>query len=141
MMSQQPFLVATDHDVLEQIKMQVLDTVLHATGDGTAKVPLMNQLGACQKIEKGMDISKATPVDMLDESSIQVLVEDTASPMAIKYDHHYRRQTNRKAKLKEYLKSGVTAAEMTVDKQHEILPLLEKYHDVFSLMNEGRQTW
>ena len=45
--------------------------MLQVSEDGTAQSSLLNQLGACQKIMKGADIGKATPVDVLDERSTQ----------------------------------------------------------------------
>ena len=77
MMKQQPFLVETDADVMKQTKIQVFDTVLQASEDDTTQLSLLNQIGACQKIMKGADIGKATPMDVLDERSTQA--EDITS--------------------------------------------------------------
>ena len=47
---------------------------------------------------------------------------------------------NRKARLKEYLECGETAAGLTSEEYHEILLLLGKFHDMF-ILREGEQTW
>ena len=109
-MKQQPFLVETDPNVMKQIKMQVFDTVLHASEDGKTQLSLLNQLGACQKIMKGADIGKATLVDMLDERSTQA--EDATLPMvSVITDTAAADEVDRKAKLKEYLESGGVTGE------------------------------
>lgn len=134
---QQPFLVETDPDVSKQTKMQVFDAVLHAAEDGTAQLSLLNQLGACQKIMKGTDIGKATPVDVLDERSTQA-VDVTPSIVSVITDTTAADEADRKLKLKEYLESGGVTGGMTIDEQCEILSLLERCHDVFSL-TEGER--
>ena len=137
MMKQQPFLVEIDPDVMKQIKIQVFDTVLQASEDGTAQLSLLNQLGACQKIIKGADIGKATPVDVLNERSAQA--EDITLPMvSVITNTTAADEMGRKDKLKEYLESGGMTGGMTTDKQCEIISLLERYHDVFSL-TEGER--
>lgn len=125
--------------MLEQAKIQVFDTLLNPTGDGMAQVSLTNKSGVCQRIEKGSNIGKATPIDVLDESRIQLNADDATSQVVCTItDTMAADEVNRKAKLKEYLESGATSNEMTMDKQHEILSLLEEYHDVFS--NERGET-
>ena len=45
--------------------MKVFDVVVQAVDSGIAQLSLMNQLGMCQRIERGMNIGKAVPVDVL----------------------------------------------------------------------------
>ena len=105
----------------------------------------MNQLGICQKIEKGMDIGKAVPVDVLNEDVISA-VEHCRSKRESKMSvgtppvatiTSCMSDEVRKAKLKEHLKAEETNG-LTPEKVKEILSLLENYNDVFSL-TEGER--
>ena len=88
----------------------------------------------CQKIEKGMDIGKAVPVDVLSEDVFNAVQscdskredETSANPPSVAMVTGPTAVDEiRRAKLQEHLESEETS---------DRLLLLENYHDWFSLM-------
>ena len=118
MSSDQSFLVEADNK-LREMKMKVFDVVLQSVQNGTAHVSLVNRLGVCEKVEKGMDIGMATPVDVLGEgklSGMQIcysekdIHKDSAISSLVGIVNDSITEENRKDKMRVYLECGEAAA-------------------------------
>ena len=146
----QPSLLEPDHDKLSDIKMKAFDAVVQTADSGIAQLSLMNQLGMCRRIEKGMDIGKPVPVNVLSEdacsaghsydnkreSKMSIGTQSVAMVTGSTIDEV------RKAKLKEHLEAEETNGLMA-EEYEEIISCLERYYDVFGLLRvtEERQTY
>jgi len=63
--SNEPLLLEGDCKLLEERGIQLLDTVLHPTEEGTVQVSLVSHLGFSQKIEKGLEVGNALPIEAM----------------------------------------------------------------------------
>ena len=63
--SNQPLLLEGNCQLLEERGIQLLDTILHPTEEGMVQVSRVSHLGISQKIEKGLEVGNAQPVDIM----------------------------------------------------------------------------
>ena len=70
--SKQPLLLEGNCKLLEERGIQMLDTILQPTEDGTVQVSLVSHLGLSQKVEKGLEVGNALPVEVVADNGDHV---------------------------------------------------------------------
>ena len=139
----QPLLAEGNKTFLQKRGLQMVDEILPPSVDGMVQVSLVNHLGITQKLEKGMEVGKAQPVEVIREMDKEVnscFIEDSITP-AVKVTVIDSRTetplptdlTQRKVKLVECLSNGFAGSNLTTKEHQQVLSLLENYNDVFSL--------
>ena len=104
-------------------------------GKGTAKIVLINCLGFTQKLERGEEIGRLLPVDLVEPEKTgkgvvsQVVTDEQNTPSVEEEE-----VKQRKEKLREALKPGLDGT----PGEEQLSGLLEEYHEFFSL-NKGDQ--
>ena len=104
-------------------------------GKGTAKVVLTNYLGFTQKLERGEEIGRVLPVDLVEPEETskgvvsQVVTGEQNTP-SVKEEE----VKQRKEKLREALNPELDGT----PGEEQLSGLLEEYHEVFSLSKGNR---
>ena len=155
-----PLLFEPDPMFQEECGVQVSDSILQCTREGTAKVLLTNCLGLFQRPQEGLEIGSVSPAEVIDPlAPSSVLVQ--GSPELQTWDPNEallhpavkvvsgrhqedmpgqpsQQEAWRKQKLREMLSEELADSSLPVQGRHDLSLLLEEYHDVFSL-EEGER--
>ena len=147
----QPLLAESDRVLVEERGLQMVEAILPPNKDGLVQVCLVNRLGITQRLEKGLEVGKAQPVEVISEVNMEVndcsdilntskgntasvvnAIDSTAKLPTV------RDVSQRKAKLVDYLSEGGVNSNLTTKEQQQMLSFLKDYHDVFSLDDGDR---
>ena len=127
-----PLLLEADPSLQLSCNVHVADIFLSDAdaGKGTAKVVLTNYLGFTQKLERGEEIGRVLPVDLVEperrsEGVVSRVVTDEQNTPSIEEEE----VKQRKEKLREALKPELDGT----PGEEPLSGLLEEYHEVFSL--------
>ena len=124
----QLLLAEGDKTLTEKRGLQMVDVVLPSSTDGMALVSFVNHLGIAQKLEKGTEVGRAQPVDVVKEMDKEVnnccSEEGMTSVKTIDSETKIRLlmdEAQRKVKLTECLSNGFTGSNLTTEEHQEIL--------------------
>ena len=123
-MSKQVMLLESSQGLQEKIGAQIAGTLVESSADGFAKFMLTNHHSFIHKIEEGTDIGHAIPVDIVGPEEPELQLE----------------AVNRK-QLQVNMGSDSrmgSQCEQNRKKRDQLVALLEKYHEIFSL-TEGER--
>ena len=137
----QALLAEGDKVLMEKRGLQMVDVVLPPSKDSTVQVSLVNHLGITQKLEKGTEVGRAQPVEVINKADKVVnncFSEESVSSGVKTIDSRAEipapmNVTQRKAKLVEYVGNGLSGSNLTTKEHQQVLSFLENYNDVFSL--------
>ena len=137
----QALLAEGDKVLIEKRGLQMVDVVLPPSKDGIVQVSLVNHLGITQKLEKGTEVGRAQPVEVINKADKEVnncFNEGSVSSSVKTIDSRAKipapmNVTQRKAKLVEYMGNGLAGSNLTTKEHQQVLSFLENYNDVFSL--------
>ena len=137
----QALLAEGDKVLMEKRGLQMVDMVLPPSKDGMVRVSLVNHLGITQKLEKGTEVGRAQPVEVIHKADKEVnncFSEGSVSSSVKTIDSRAKisapmNVTQRKAKLVEYVGNGLAGSNLTTKEHQQVLSFLENYNDVFSL--------
>ena len=139
----QQLLAEGDKAIIEKRGLQMVDEILPPSEDGMVQVSFVNHLGITQKLEKGMEVGRAQPVEVIREMDEEVhscLSEEGMTSVVKATGPDSRTKipsltdvTQRKVKLVECLSNGFAGNNLTTKEHQQVLSLLENYNDVFSL--------
>ena len=68
----QPLLAKSDRVLVEERGLQMVEAILPPNKDGLVQVCLVNHLGITQRLEKGLEVGKAQPVEVISEVNMEV---------------------------------------------------------------------
>ena len=57
---------------MEERGLKIVEAVLQSNKDGLVQVCLVNHLGITQRIEKGLEVGKVQPVEVISEVNMKV---------------------------------------------------------------------
>ena len=139
----QPLLAEGVKALIEKRELQMVDEILLPSEGGMVQVSLVNHLGITQKLEKGMEVGRAQPVEVIREMDEEVnncfseegmtsVVKATAIDSMAEIPS-LTDVTQRKVKLIECLNNRFAGSNLTSKEHQQVLSLLENYSNVFSL--------
>ena len=129
----QAFLAEGDKVLMEKKGLQMVDVVLPPSKYGIVQVSLVNHLGITQKLDKGTEVGRAQPVEVINKADKEVnncFSEGSVSSDVKTIDSRAKipapmNVTQRKAKLVECVGNGLADSNLTTKEHQQVLSFLK----------------
>ena len=147
----QPLLAESNRVSVEERGLQMVEAILPTNKDGLVQVCLVNCLGITQRLEKGLEVGKAQPVEVINKVDMEVndrsdtlnASKENIASVVNAIDSTTKLPTLRdtsqgKAKLMDCLSERGINSNLTTKEYQQMLSFLKDYRDVFSVDDGDR---
>ena len=147
----QPLLVKNDRVHVEERGLQMVEAILPPNKDGLVQVCLVNCLDITQRLQKGLEVGKVQPVEVI--SKVNMEVNDCSDTLHASKGNTasvinaidsttklptLRDTSQRKGKLTDYLSEEGVNSNLTTKEHQQMLSFLKDCHNIFSLDDGDR---